>query len=191
MELTLRSDRLIMTPLELADVDLVIDLWTDPEVVRFICDVLAEDEIRKEMPDAIRRGGEGAIGVWQIADRNTGEKLGSTYLLPMPTDEDDIDYGLIVMDQVPRTDLEIGYFLKPAAWGQGFATEICRRMLQFAFQEASLGEVVASVHERNIASRKVLEKCGFRHAGRAKCWGNVCPIYKMTREEWMAIRQST
>ncbi|MFC1688961.1 GNAT family N-acetyltransferase [Pseudomonadota bacterium] len=140
MDLTLISDRLIITPLELTDVDLAVELWTDPEVVRYICDVPAVSEIRQEMPDA---------------------------------------------------DIEVGYFLKPSAWGRGYATEVCERMLQFAFQEASLSEVVASVHENNVASKKVLEKCGFLHTGRTKCWGKESPIYRITSDEWIEIRQST
>jgi RimJ/RimL family protein N-acetyltransferase len=191
MELTLLSDRLIMTPLEMADVDLAVELWTNPEVVRYVCDVPTEDEVRQEMLDTVRRGGAGAIGIWRIADRKTGKKLGSTYLLPMPTEEDDVDYNLIVMGQMPDTDVEVGYFLKPSAWGQGYATEICHRMTQFAFQDTSLDEIVASVHERNVASRKVLEKCGFRQAGRAKCWGKECSIYKIARQDWTATRLST
>ena len=118
MKLELPSDRLILTPLESADVDLAVELWTDPEVVRYICDVPTEAEVREEMPDAIRRGGNGCIGVWCVADRKTGDKLGSTYLLPMPTNEDDVDYDLIVMGQMPDADIELGYFLKPSAWGK-------------------------------------------------------------------------
>jgi len=191
MELILYSDRLVITPLEPADVDLAVELWTDPEVVRYICDVPTDSEIRQEMPDSIRRGGNGAIGIWRIADRKTGEKLGSTYLLPMPTEDDDVDYGLIVMGQMPDADIEIGYFLKPSAWGHGYATEVCKRILQFAFQDALLNEVVASVHENNIASKNVLEKCGFLYLGRAKCWGKDTPIYRTTRDEWIDIERST
>ena len=190
MRLELHSDRLILTPLESADVELAVELWTDPEVVRYICDASTEAEVRREMPGAIRRGGNGCIGVWCVAHRKTGDKLGSTYLLPLPTEEDDIDYDLIVMGQIPDADIELGYFLKPSAWGQGYATEISQRMLQYAFQEAALNELVASVDANNIASRNVLEKSGFLYRGQTMCWGKESPIYKITRDEWIEIRQS-
>ena len=190
MKLELPSERLILTPLELTDVDLAVELWTDPDVVRYICDVPTEAEVRQEMPDTIRRGGDGGIGIWCIADRRTGDKLGSTYLLPMPTEEDDVDYSLIVMGQIPDADIEVGYFLKRSVWGRGYATEVCKRMLQFAFQETSLNELVASVDANNVASRKVLEKSGFHHRGLTLCWGKDSPIYKITRDEWIGIRRS-
>ena len=191
MQLELLSDRLILTPLEMADIDLAVELWTDPEVVRYICDVPTEAEVRREMPDTIKRGGNGGIGIWCVADRKTGEKLGSTYLLPMPTEDDDVDYGLIIMGQMPDADIEVGYFLKRSAWGQGYATEVCKRILQFAFQEASLDKVVASVDENNIVSQNVLEKSGFVYLGQTLCWGKDSPIYKISRDEWIKFQRST
>ena len=59
MKLELQSERLLLTPLALADLDLVLELWTDPAVVEYVCDVVTEEELRKEMPDAIKRGGNG------------------------------------------------------------------------------------------------------------------------------------
>ena len=190
MKLELLSCRLILTPLVSTDTDMSVEIWTDPEVVRYICDVPTEKEIRQEMPDAIKRGGNGAIGIWSIADRRTGEKLGEAYLLPMPTEEKYVDYGLLDMRRMPDTDIEVGYFLKHSAWGQGYATEVCNRMLQFAFQDARLDAVVASVHEKNIASKYVLEKSGFLYLGRTQCWGKDSPIYKITRDAWVELQQS-
>jgi len=190
MKLGLLTDRLILTPLELVDIDLAVELWTDPEVVRYICDASSEAEVRQEMPGAIRRGGDGEIGEWCIADRKTGEKIGSAYLLPMPTEEDDFNYDSIVLGKMPDSDIEVGYFLKPSAWRRGYATEVCSRMLQFAFQEASLNEIVASVDENNAASRNVLEKTGLFYWGRTRCWGKDSPIYKITRDEWIESRRS-
>jgi len=189
MKLELLSDRLVLNPFKSTDIDLAVELWTDPEVVRYICDVATEAEVRREMPDTIKRGGDGAIGEWCIADHKTGEKFGSAYLLPMPTEED-VDYGLLDMGQMPDVDIEVGYFLKRSAWVQGYATEVCNRVLQFAFEDASLNEVVASVHENNIASKNVLEKSGFLHKGRTQCWGKNSPIYKITRVEWIELQRS-
>jgi ribosomal-protein-alanine N-acetyltransferase len=190
MKLELLSDRLILTPLELTDIDLAVELWTDPEVVRYICDVPTEAEIRREMPDSIKRGGNGGIGIWCIADRQTGEKLGSTYLLPMPTEGEDVDYGLIIMGQMPDADIEVGYFLRRSAWRQGYATEVCKRMLHFAFQEVALNKVVASVDANNVASQNVLKKSGFLHLGQTMCWGKNSPIYKISRDEWIEFQRS-
>ena len=190
MKLELHTERLRLTPFVDDDLDLALEMWTDPDVVEYVCDVMTELEIRQEMTNSIKRGGNGGIGIWCVADQSTGEKLGDTYLLPMPIDEDDTDYSLVVMGQMPDADIEIGYFLKRSAWGQGYATEVCKRLLQFAFEEVLLNEVVASVDETNIASRKVLEKCGLLDRGRTRCYGKDSPIYRITRDEWNERQQS-
>ena len=190
MKLELFTERLRLNPLVADDLDLALELWTDPEVVEYVCDVMAEAEIRQEISDSTKRGGNGGIGIWCIADRKTGEKLGSTYLLPMPIDKDDTDFSLVVMGQMPDAEIEIGFFLKRSAWGRGYATEVCKRLLQFAFQEVSLNEVVASVDEDNVASKKVLEKSGLLDRGRTRCYGKDSPIYRITRDEWNELQQS-
>jgi ribosomal-protein-alanine N-acetyltransferase len=190
MDLEIFTERLRLTPLVAEDVDLALALWTDPEVVEYICDPMTAAEILQEMPDSIKRGGNGGIGIWCIADRTSGEKLGSTYLLPMPVDTDDTDFSLVVMGQMPDAEIEIGYFLKRTAWGHGYATEVCKRLLQFAFQQVSLDEVVASVDESNAGSKKVLEKSGLRDCGRTRSYGKDSPIYRITRDEWIELQQS-
>ena len=191
MKLELFTNHLILTPLELADVELQVDIWTNPEVVKYIDDVATVAEIEQEMPDFVRRGGNGCIGVWCIKDRKTRAKLGSTYLWPMPTQKDNVDYSLIEMGQMPDADIEVGYFLKPSAWGRGYATEVCKRMLQFSFQQTTLNEVVASVDVNNTASKNVLQKSGFIYRGRTLCWGKESLIYKITRNEWIKVQRST
>ena len=57
MELELFSERLRITPLVADDLDIALELWTDPEVVKYICDVPTEAEIRREMPDSLRSAG--------------------------------------------------------------------------------------------------------------------------------------
>ena len=190
MKLELHTERLLLTPFALTDFDLALEMWTDPEVVKYICDVMTEAEIRQSMSDSTKRGGNGGIGIWCIADRRTGEKLGDSYLLPLPIDEEDTDFSLVVMGQMPDAEIEIGFFFKPSAWGRGFATEVCRRLLQFAFQDVSLNEVVSSVDEDNVASKKVLEKCGLLDRGRTRCYGKDSPIYRITRDEWNGLQPS-
>ena len=189
MELELFTECLRLSPYVDDDLDLAIEMYTDPEVVKYVCEALTEAEVREEMPNSVKRGGNGGIGIWCISDRKSGEKLGDTYLLPMPIDEDDTDFSLVVMGQMPDADIEVGYFLKPSAWGRGYATEVCKRMLQFAFEALPLNEVVASVDDENLVSRKVLEKSGLLDCGRTRSYGKESPIYRITRDQWNALQK--
>jgi RimJ/RimL family protein N-acetyltransferase len=165
-------------------------MFTDPDVLKFAGGVLEEDEIRRNMSNWIKRGGNGCIGIWCVSDRNGGEKFGSAALLPMPVEADDTDFNLVIPGQMPDGDVEIGYFLKRSAWGKGYATEACRRLIRLAFEESSLTEVVATFEVGNIASRNVLEKAGFVDHGTMRCYGEDGPNYRITRDGWLDLQQA-
>ncbi len=184
MDLVLHTDRLTLTPFDASDVDIAIALSTDPEVRKYAGHVMQEHEVRREMPQWTRRGADGSIGIWCVRDRDSGKKLGTGALLPMPVEESTTDYDLVVPGRMPENDIEIGFFLKPSAWGQGYATETCMRLLQFAFEETPLTEVVATHHVENKASRRVLEKSGFTDCGTRRCYGTDGPDLRISREEW-------
>lgn len=191
MNLVLYSKRLTFTPFNASDVDLSIELFTDAEVLKFAGGVMEEDEIRRDMSNWTKRGGNGCIGIWCISDQGSGEKLGSAALLPMPVEEDDTDFSLVIPGRMPDGDVEIGYFLKRSTWGQGYATETCKRLIRMAFEESSLTEVVATFDIGNVASRNVLEKVGFVNRGIMRCYGEEGPNYRITRDEWLRSQQST
>ena len=84
MELVLHTERLILRPLQPEDVDLALEMFTDPLVVRYVCVPTKPDDIRAEMTNKVKRCGGGCIGIWCVLDRTTSEKLGTCILLPMP-----------------------------------------------------------------------------------------------------------
>jgi RimJ/RimL family protein N-acetyltransferase len=58
---------------------------------------------------------------------------------------------------------EIGYRLAQAAWGNGYATEGVRALVEAAFGTLDFERVRAETMAVNLASRRVLEKAGLRH----------------------------
>lgn len=57
--------------------------------------------------------------------------------------------------------VELGYFFHPAAWGQGYGTELARSCMAWADDAPKLPEVRAFAHPENVASQRVLTKTGF------------------------------
>jgi RimJ/RimL family protein N-acetyltransferase len=84
----------------------------------------------------------------------------------------------------------VGYCYGEAAWGQGYATEAARALLQWAFDTLDLNRVQAETDTRNIGSARVLEKLGFLREGtlREDCTvnGDVSDswIYGLLRRDW-------
>jgi len=60
---------------------------------------------------------------------------------------------------------EIGYWLAKPYWGRGIMTAVVQRACGFAFAEFGLVKIVAHVFADNVASARVLEKCGFELEG--------------------------
>jgi [ribosomal protein S5]-alanine N-acetyltransferase len=54
------------------------------------------------------------------------------------------------------------YVLHPEAWGQGYATEACRAILQFAFGELKMHRMYLELDPANAASARVAERLGMR-----------------------------
>ncbi|MGR9373385.1 GNAT family N-acetyltransferase [Rhizobium leguminosarum] len=57
--------------------------------------------------------------------------------------------------------LNLSYHLQRESWGQGYATELVREALVFAFDDLHGERVIGLVRTANAASRRILEKCGF------------------------------
>lgn len=86
----------------------------------------------------------------------------------------------------------LGYVLTERAWGQGYAREAARGLLEWAFEATSLNRVSAQTDTRNLASARVLEKVGFLLEGTLR--ENVIVgdevsddwTYGLLRREWLA-----
>ncbi len=85
----------------------------------------------------------------------------------------------------------LSYFINPALWGRGFATEGAAAMLDLAFDRLGLMRVSASCMSCNPASRRVMEKLGFQYegTGRRELFkdGVFHDVYHLSllREEWL------
>jgi RimJ/RimL family protein N-acetyltransferase len=73
--------------------------------------------------------------------------------------------GLSIDPFDPGWGIEVSYFFHPAYWGRGDATELVRATLLHGFGSLSLPAIGAFVRPANLASVRVLEKCGFTLLG--------------------------
>jgi RimJ/RimL family protein N-acetyltransferase len=72
-----------------------------------------------------------------------------------------------------RTEAEIGYSILPPWQRRGLATESVRALLEEIFRDSSRQSVSAQTYPNLRASMRVLEKCGFQHAGEGDEVGTV------------------
>ena len=60
-------------------------------------------------------------------------------------------------------ELEVGWTTTPERWGEGFASELGRAMVEVAFEPLEAPDLVAYTLPHNGASRRVMEKLGFAY----------------------------
>jgi RimJ/RimL family protein N-acetyltransferase len=95
----------------------------------------------------------------------------------------------------PRRDApELGYWLGVPFWGQGYATEAARAVIDHAFADLGYEELEAGARVTNPASRRVLEKCGFQWTGvgltRVRALASSVPSdrFRLERGIWASLK---
>lgn len=89
---------------------------------------------------------------------------------------------------------EFGLELAPNAWGEGFGTEAATRLLNFAFSELGLREIVGLSVTQNERLNRMVHRLGLRHVGerpgtewmQARGWSQS--EWRVTSDEWAANR---
>ena len=149
MSILLESARLTLRQFTAADAENLVRLDSDPEVMRYLSDgaptprAVIENEILPRFMDYDVDAP--AFGFWAAIERSTDDFLGWFSFRPA--------------QETPKV-VALGYRLRRAAWGKGYATEGVRTLIDLSFTELGIQRVVATTYEENLASRRVMEKAG-------------------------------
>jgi len=73
--------------------------------------------------------------------------------------------GLVKGNDVYRKSAEVGYFIGEEYWNKGIATIALNLICDYGFNNLDYIRIHTGVYEHNIASQRVLEKCGFVKEG--------------------------
>jgi RimJ/RimL family protein N-acetyltransferase len=123
-----------------------------------------------------------------IASLDTGE------IAFVITRHDDVIIGACGISAQDDAVPEIGYWLGVKYWGQGYATEAVRALIDYAFTERNHEALQAGARVTNPASRRILEKCGFQWTGvglcRIRALSSSAPIdrFRLDRGLWASLR---
>jgi RimJ/RimL family protein N-acetyltransferase len=124
---------------------------------------------------------------WIAYDRVSGEVVGRGGLSRTPVDDDwGQIYAFLPAEPWVRVAhgsrhpfvahanwLELGWALRSGFRGRGYATEIGRAGLTYAFDVLGVQAVVSCTVRHNVRSRAVMERIGLRYAGEIRSRGMV------------------
>ncbi|MBC8047094.1 MAG: GNAT family N-acetyltransferase [Fimbriimonadaceae bacterium] len=147
-KIILESERLYLREWTDADIDLVFELDTDEDIMRYIRppsktqeDVMkAYEKIKNTSPDDKR------FGNWICVEKETDRRIGS----------------FVLRKNANGDGYEFGYRFSKSSWGKGYATEMSKAIIEYAFTVCKLDSLCALTHPENTASQNVLLKCGLK-----------------------------
>jgi len=90
--------------------------------------------------------------------------------------------------------VEVGYWLGVPFWGEGYATEAVRALIDHAFDDLRFERLQAGARVSNPASRRVLEKCGFQWSAvvltRIRAIASSAPVdrFRLDRRLWASLK---
>ncbi len=168
MRAELRTERLRLRELDLADAQRISEFTSEPEVAR--------NTSRIPLPNP-----PVAVEGWMIT-LFARAPLGLDHVRAIEADGELVGligaHGELGWGGAGAT--EIGYWIGKPYWGRGYATEALRA---FVFEATELGALEAGHFADNPASGRVLEKAGFVYTG------ETSPIFSLARGEQVPCRR--
>ena len=148
----LETDRLVLREWREADKRLWADIIADPIVRRFFPGRGSYADAEAGIEKARLRLRENGFSLMAAERKQDGAFIGMIGMVP---------FDEAMRNAIPGAPrVEIGWQLNKDFWGQGYAPEGARALLDFAWNTAKLEEVVAITSWHNTPSRRVMEKIG-------------------------------
>jgi RimJ/RimL family protein N-acetyltransferase len=160
--------------MQLTDYDDVMSLYQNEHVRRFLGGTLTDVQFRPRFEKLCNQASE------------------DEYYWVIRHSYDQAFMGLISIDPHHDGDaFELSYQLLPQWWGSGYAEEVSRQILHYAFTELGLPKIVAETQAANSASRRLLEKLGMKIISTVERFGEQQYIYSISRDtmtEYYSLR---
>lgn len=151
MNVILETERLLLRTFTTEDARLIYELNNDPDVTRFtgdpITDIAHAQQVLEQviLPQYVLYN----HGRWAVHTKPDLEFIGWCGLKKRPE----------------RNEIDLGYRFLKSTWGKGYATEAAFACIKYGFEKLGLKRIVSRAMPGNIASLKVLEKCGMTYIG--------------------------
>jgi [ribosomal protein S5]-alanine N-acetyltransferase len=167
MEYLFETERLRFRESTPADAEAMYELNSDPEVVQYTGDLpfASVDAAREFLENYVAVYRKWNRGRWIAELKSSGEIIGWS--------------GLKVLEKENVTD--VGYRLYKRHWGNGYATEAARATIDYGFNVLNLDRIVAHARKENVASLRVLEKCGMKIIGEGKDCGGDIFVFELSK----------
>lgn len=167
----LETERLFIQPFTPADLPLLIEQRSDPEVNKYLGGTKLQnaETLTGRINFYIECYEKHGFGMSAMIWKKTGEVIGWSGLQPL-------DW---------TTDIEVGYGMVKEFWGRGIGFEAAKAWLDFGFNVKNLNRIVAVAYPENAGSRRIMEKLGMRYEKTETHYGAECVFYAVSKGEYV------
>lgn len=154
---TLQTKRLSLRPFTLDDCDALFEITQEPDIFQYFPTKTAwtMEKVERSLRHQMSHWNNMGYGLFAVTAQSDGQFM-----------------GWCGLEYLPETnETEVGYLLGHAFWGKGYATEAAKASVRFGRRELGLKEIIGLTDPLNIASQRVLEKCGLRLTRRQVYFG--------------------
>lgn len=148
----LTTERLTLRPLQQADRQNLIQLDSDPAVMRFLTNgqPTTAEQIDRQLPRVLQLNQKHhhQFGFYAAEENQGGEFIGWFHFRPDKKQPEN------------TRRIELGYRLIRAFWNRGLATEGSLALIKKGFQQLDVECIFAQTMKSNLASQRVMQKCG-------------------------------
>jgi len=158
-----KTERLYLRRFTKADAGLIYELNQDPEVTRYTGDPIQDLEQAASVlqNNILPQYTLYNMGRWAVHETEGGAFTGWCGLKYRPE----------------REEIDLGYRFMKKYWGKGYAFESARACINYGFSVLNLGVITGRAMPENIASWKVLEKCGMQFSKNETVDGHPAKTY--------------
>lgn len=143
----LTTERCVVRELELSDLDKLFELYENPKLTEYMEGLYPYEEekvYQKSYIECMYRFF--GYGMWLVFEKKTGKLIGRA--------------GIEHREEL-NGELELGYAIHPDYQRKGYATEVCRAIIEYAFCELDFEEICCLIEKENLASIHFAEQLGF------------------------------
>jgi [ribosomal protein S5]-alanine N-acetyltransferase len=166
----LETERLLLRPYRLEDLDDLHAMFSDPEHMRWYPEPFSREGSLEWLERQIARHETRGYALWIVEDRRAGAFLGTA--------------GPSLVTIEGADEVEIGWHTRPGRKGEGIAPEAGAAARDWAFANLEVDHLIALVRPENHPSGRVAEKIGMHVDREGDYKGLRHLVYRIDRVTW-------
>jgi RimJ/RimL family protein N-acetyltransferase len=174
----LNTERLVGRPIATTDFARLRSIHQDPKAAATLSidrQPFSKAHTRRSVQNWVKHWEQHGFGVWMF-HQSDGEFVGYA--------------GTMVAAVEDNSEIELLYAIRSEFWGRAYATEMSKAVLRFTFEHAAAKSIVAFTLPTNLASRRVMEKCGFRYERDITHSGLPHVLYRLRSEDFARAQEA-